>query len=115
MLNMFRSCLYLAAVCLALTACVVEQPVPVPAGPSKYDRAFNAALGGVQDAGVTISYADPASGVIRGSRDGIPVTVNVSRQGDGSVQVRFDAQDPMKKDPQLPTRFSQAYDRRMGR
>src|SRR6516164_1946625 len=112
--NTLRAWIGMLVGCLLLAACVVEQPVPVPAGPSKYDRAFNAALGGVQDAGVTISYADPASGVIRGSRDGIPVTVNVSRQGVGSEMVRIDGQYSMKNGPQLPTRFSQSSSRSMG-
>ena len=109
--NSLRAWIGMLVGCLLLAACVVEQPVPVPAGPSKYDRAFNAALGGVQDAGATISYADPASGQIRAAnKDGVPVTVNVMRQGDGSVQVRLDT-----KDSQLGQRFSQAYERRMGR
>ena len=111
-----RTCISLmAATSLLLAACVVEQPVPVPAGPSKYDRAWNAALGGVQDAGVKISSAEPGNGTIRGTKDGIAVTVVVSRQPDGSVQVRFDSKGPTENDPKLPERFSQAYERRMGR
>ena len=100
---------------LVVSACVAYVPAPAPATPSKYDQAWNAALGGVQDAGVTLKQADPASGLIRGSKDGIDVTVTVLRQGDGSVQVRFDSKGQTANDPKLPERFQQAYNRRMGR
>lgn len=96
-----------------LAACTVYQPYP--AGPSKYDRAWHAALGGVQDAGITLRQADPASGLIRGDKAGIEVTVSVLRQADGSVQVRYDSRGATQNDPQLGERFSQAYERRMGR
>lgn len=97
-----------------LGGCVVYQPVPAP-GPSNFDRAWSAALGGAQDAGVQVTSADPATGIIRGTRDGIDVTVVVARQGDGSVRVQFDAKGPTQRDPGLSNRFSQAYERRMGR
>jgi hypothetical protein len=100
--------------CVQLAGCVVYQPVPV-AGPSNFDNAWNAALGGAQDAGVQVTSADPATGLIRGTKDGIDVTVVVARQGDGSVRVQFDAKGPTQRDPGLSNRFSQAYDRRMGR
>lgn len=99
-----------------LAGCVVYQPVAVPpAGPSAFDRAWNAALGGVQDAGVQVASADPATGLIRGGRDGIDVTVVVARQADGSVRVQFNATGATQRDPGLSSRFSEAYDRRMGR
>jgi len=103
--------------CVALAGCVVYEPVPayVVAGPSTFDRAWNAALGGVQDAGVPVTSADPATGLIRGAKDGIDVTVVVARQADGSVRVQFDASGATQRDPGLSDRFSQAYDRRMGR
>jgi hypothetical protein len=97
-----------------LAGCVAYQPVTVP-GPANFDRAWNAALGGAQDAGVQVTSADPATGLIRGTKDGIDVTVVVARQGDGSVRVQFDAKGPTQRDPGLSNRFSQAYDRRMGR
>lgn len=99
---------------LLLAGCVAYAPVPAP-GPSNYDRAWSAALGGAQDAGVQVSSADPATGLIRGSKDGIGVTVAVARQADGSVRVQFDATGPSQRDPGLGNRFSQAYERRMGR
>lgn len=101
---------------LPLAGCVVYEPVPAyPAGASNFDRAWSAALGGVQDAGVQVTSAEPATGLIRGAKDGIDVTVVVARQADGSVRVQFDAKGATQRDPGLSNRFSQAYDRRMGR
>jgi hypothetical protein len=82
---------------------------------STFDRAWNAALGGVQDAGVQLTSSDRAIGLIRGTKDGIDVTVSVVRQADGSVRVQFESKGPTERDPGLANRFSQAYDRRMGR
>jgi len=99
-----------------LAGCVVYEPVPgYYTGGSNFDRAWNAALGGVQDAGVQVTSADPAGGLIRGTKDGIDVIVTVARQADGSVRVQFDAKGPTQQDPGLGDRFSRAYDRRMGR
>jgi hypothetical protein len=99
-----------------LAGCVVYEPVPAYyAGGSNFDRAWSAALGGVQDAGVQVTSADPASGLIRGTRGEIGVIVTVARQPDGSVRVQFDAKGPTQQDPGLGDRFSRAYDRRMGR
>ena len=96
--------------------CVVYEPYPgYYAGRTNYDRAWNAALGAVQDAGIRLDSADPNSGLIRGEKDGIGVLVTVARQGDGSVRVQFDAKGPTQQDPGLADRFSQAYERRMGR
>ncbi|RPJ47887.1 MAG: hypothetical protein EHM16_04385 [Betaproteobacteria bacterium] len=111
---MFRIfCLMLA---LGLGGCVVYEPVPAyPSVPSNFDRAWNAALGAVQDAGVQVTSSDPATGLIRGNTNGIEVTVAVVRQADRSVRVQFDARGATGRDPDLGSRFSQAYDRRMGR
>jgi hypothetical protein len=101
----------LAAVCL--NGCVVYEPVPAyPAGPSNFDRAWQAAMGGAQDAGVQITSAEPSTGVIRGTKDGSDVSVVVARQANGSVRVQFDSNS---KDAGLADRFSRAYERRMGR
>ena len=98
----------------SLGGCVVYEPYPgYYAGGSNFDAAWNAALGGVQDAGVQVSSADPATGLIRGSANGGEVVVAVSRQVDGSVRVNFDAKGPAQRE--LADRFSRAYDRRMGR
>ncbi len=94
-------------------SCVAYAPAPYYS--SNYERAWNAALGGVQDAGVTITQAEPENGFIRGTRSGIDVTVKVVRQADGSVRVQLDTRGDNRNDPQLADRFSQAYERRMGR
>ncbi|HXZ52310.1 MAG TPA: hypothetical protein VEH51_09940 [Burkholderiales bacterium] len=104
----------LALQSLTLSGCVVYGPYPATQ-PANFDHAWHAALGGVQDAGVQVTAADPATGLIRGTKDGIDVTVVVARQPDGSVRVQFDAKGPTQRDPGLSQRFSQAYDRRMGR
>jgi len=109
-------CTIVAAVLagVLLAGCVAYEPMYYPGG-SNFDRAWNAALGGTQDAGVQVASAEPATGLIRGTKDGIDVIVTVARQGDGSVRVQFDAKGPTQKDPGLADRFSRAYDRRMGR
>src|SRR6185436_15291426 len=100
----------------ALAGCVAYQPYPgYYAGGSNFDRAWSAALGGAQDAGVRVVSAEPAGGLIRGTKDGIDVLVTVMRQADGSVRVEFDARGLAQQDPGLADRFSRAYDRRMGR
>jgi len=114
MIRWLRLALASAIVGVLLAGCVVYEPYPYPGG-SNFDRAWSAALGGAQDAGVTVSSAEPSSGMIRGSKDGIDVFVGVVRQADGSVRVQFDAKGPTQNDPGLADRFSRAYDRRMGR
>ena len=89
---------------------------PYPPGPSNYERSWNAAIGGMQDAGINITSTDPQMGVIRGTtRDGINATVTVSRMADGRTEKRFDSSGPTSRDPGLADRYSQAYERRMGR
>ncbi len=100
---------------ILIAGCVVYEPVPAYTSAPAFDRAWNAALGGVQDAGVQVTLADPPTGLIRGTKDGIEVTVTVARQADGSVRVQFDATGATQQDPGLSNRFSQAYNRRMGR
>ena len=104
-----------------LAGCAEPEPAPPPPPKPVYvpqpvfDRAWNAALGAVQDAGVKLSSAVRETGLIKGTRDGMDVTVSVMRQANGGVRVQFDAKGPTEKDPGLADRFSKAYDRRMGR
>ena len=98
-----------------LTSCVVYEPVAVAPSPSTFDRAYSAALGGLQDAGVQVTSADPTTGLIRGVRDGINASVAVTRQADGTVRVQLDTSGQTERDPDLHARFTQAYNRRMGR
>jgi hypothetical protein len=102
--------------CSVLAGCVVYEPVPAyyPA-PSTFDRAFNAALGATQDAGVIVTSSDPTTGVIRGTKDGIDVSVSVVREPGGGSRVQLDTRGPSERDPGLHGRFTQAYERRMGR
>jgi hypothetical protein len=100
---------------MGLGGCVVYEPVAVAPSPSTYDRAYSAALGGMQDAGVQVTSADPATGLIRGVRDGINASVAVTRQADGTVRVQLDTSGQTERDPDLHARFTQAYNRRMGR
>lgn len=109
-----RTCIMMLLAAVLTAACVAYAPAPYYPG-SNYDRAWNAALGGVQDAGVTVLQAEPENGLIRGIKNNIDVTVNVARQADGSVRVQFNRTGDKHGDPQLADRFSQAYDRRMGR
>lgn len=107
----FVSCV----ICAPLAGCVVYEPYPGYYVAPNFERAWSAALGGAQDAGVQVTSADRDSGLIRGAKDGIDVVVAVARQADGSVRVKFDATGPTQNDPGLGQRFSRAYDQRMGR
>lgn len=115
---------YVWMVCIALLAgCVAYEPVPVyyppvpppaPAPAQTYDRAWNAALGALEDAGVRVATADPATGVIRGTKDQTDLHVTVARQRDGTIQVEIEAKRPQGRDAGLASRISAAYQRRMG-
>ena len=106
-----------AAIVAAMPGCVVYE---TPSGyyvntyPATFDRAWDASLGALQDVGVQVLSADRASGVARGSKGPVDVTVSVLRQADGTTRVQFDAKGS-QNDPGLAQRFSSAYDRRMGR
>ena len=100
----------------ALVAGCVAYPAPYYAypGPITYDRAWNAALGALDDVGVRLLSVDRDAGVARGSKDGIDVLLSVQRQADGTTRVQLDAPSS-QRDPGLAQRFSSAYERRMGR
>lgn len=115
MFRVSRSVLAFALGSALLTGCVVYEPYPGYYYSSTYDRAWNAALGAVQDAGVQVTSAEPGSGFIRGTKEGINVTVSVMRQADGRTRVQFDTKGPTERDPGLANRLSEAYERRMGR
>ena len=108
---------------VTLAGCVAYEPVPVyyPPAPTSaprpaptYDRAWNAALGALEDTGVRVASADPATGVIRGAKDQTDLFVTVGRQADGTVQVEIEAKRPEGRDAGLARRISEAYQRRMG-
>jgi hypothetical protein len=116
MLRVLRVVFVFGLGCAFLPGCVVYEPYPGAYGaPSTYDRAWSAALGAVQDAGVQVTSMEPSTGQIRGVKDGINVNVSVLRQADGRTRVQFDSTGPTERDPGLSNRFSEAYERRMGR
>ena len=116
MLRIAYACL-LASFVVAVPGCVVYE---TPSGyyvntyPSTFDRAWDAALGALNDVGVRVTSADRGAGIARGTKDGVDVNVSVMRQADGTTRVQFDAR-ASQNDPGLAQRFSSAYDRRMGR
>jgi hypothetical protein len=101
--------------CLLASGCVVYEPVPAYYSQSTYDRAWNAALGAMQDAGVQMTSAEPSTGSIRGTKDGMDVSAFVVRQADARIRVQFDVKGPAGRDPGLAARLSENYERRMGR
>jgi hypothetical protein len=118
---MFRtlSVAFISAACFALlTGCVVYEPVPAyypaPTPAQTFDRAWNAALGALQDTGVRVTSADPATGVIRGTKDQSELFVTVVRQADGTLRVEVEAKSPKGQETGFAKRVSEAYQRRMG-
>lgn len=101
---------------VALSGCVAYYPTPVPApGPSTFDRSFDAALNAAADSGVNVTSADRTAGRIVGNKAGAPVTIDLTRQGDGSVRIAFDAPTSKQSNPTLAEQLNNAYQRRMGR
>jgi hypothetical protein len=88
---------------------------PVPAGPSSFDRAWDAAQSAATDAGVQVTGADRSTGRISGSKAGAAVSISVQSLADGRVQVAFDAPNSRETNPTLNERWLAAYNRRMGR
>ncbi|MFZ3323938.1 MAG: hypothetical protein WA190_16315 [Usitatibacter sp.] len=105
------------AMCLAagLGACVAYPypPYGYPApGPAPYERAWNNAMGAMNDQGVNITNADRAGGLIEGNRGNIRVTARLISQADGAVRVEFNTGGALSEDPGLPERISRSYDAR---
>ena len=108
--------LAVVAALLALSACVVYEPVYTTGGtPQTYERAWNAAVGSYQDQGVSITAQDRSNGVIEGRKGAITVKSRVVTQADGKVRVEMNTGGALSEDPGLPERMSRAYDARMGR
>ncbi len=109
--------LILIVVLTALVAgCVVYEPVPAPSSyGSSYDRVWNSALGAAEDAGVRVTSADRTTGTIRGVTSSSDVTISVISQADGRTRVEFSSKGPKGADAGLNERFTDFYNRRMGR
>jgi hypothetical protein len=114
MLRIVRRAAAVVLMSLPVAGCVYA-PYPGYYYATNYDRAWSAAAGAVRDAGVQVASEDFGSGMISGTKDGINVVVSVTRLADGRVRVQFDSKGPTDRDPGLAERFSQAYERRMGR
>ena len=102
---------------LAPAGCVVA-PYPVETGystPASFDRSWAAALGALQDSGLTITSQDRATGTAVGSRPNADIVARVSQQADGSVRVEFTSRRANNNDPGLIQRVTAAYHQRMGR
>jgi hypothetical protein len=104
------------ATALLIGGCVAyPYGYPVAAGPSTFDRSWDAALGAAADAGVQVTSADRPSGRITGSKADVAVTIGVMTQADGSVKVSFEAPTSTETNPSLNDRWLSNYHRRMGR
>lgn len=101
----------LALFVVTLSACAGYAPEEV----STVDRAWSAALGALDEVGVQVTTSDRPSGQIRGTRNGNPVAVSVLPLPDGRTRVQFEAKEAKARDPELPGRFLEAYERRMDR
>ena len=110
----FVSRTIIALAALLLAACVAYEPVPYPT-PSGFDRAWSAAVGALQDQGVTVTEQDRNTGTVRGFRGTVAVVASVRAQADGRTRVEFNATGPAGSDAGLAERISASYDRRMGR
>lgn len=108
------------AAALALPGCYPYPYYPpgavsTSAVPASIEKSWQAARGAAYDEGVTITFEDRASGVVRGTRGPFDVTINVTPQADGSVRVSFSTTGPTAQDPGLQERLTRAYNLRMGR
>jgi hypothetical protein len=105
-----------AVLCLSLLGgCAYYPPygTPVQAGPSTYERAFDAALGAMLDQGLAVSAQDRAGGSLSGTRGGVTITANVRPQADGTTRVEFNTRGA--PDDGLMQRVLNSYNQRMGR
>lgn len=98
-------------VVLGFAGCAAYEPVPV----DPMRAPWQAAMGAIGDAGLTLASADQATGVIRGTRGAVEGIITVRMRSDGRVGVEIAARDPQQQDPSLVQRLTDAYQRRMGR
>lgn len=93
-------------------------PAPVATGPTlqqRFDQSWSAAMGAMADQGLKIDEQDRGAGVIRGSRGGIVITAEVRTRADGRIEVEFSQSGETSNGPDLMSRVSKSYHRRMGR
>jgi hypothetical protein len=105
---------------LALSGCVVYEPVPSmtpvqTTRPASFDRSWSAAQQAAQDVEIQITTADRNIGLILGRKNSAEVAINLMPQADGSIRIKFDVKNLSPQDQGLAERYSHAYERRMGR
>ncbi len=109
----------IALTAVSITGCTYYQATPggvyTTTSASKFDRSWSAAVGALSDQGVRITSQDRGAGIVRGTRNGIEVTGDVSTQADASVRVQFNTSGATANDPTLIDRVTQSYNGRMGR
>ncbi len=99
-----------------LGGCVVAPyGTPVPASPSTFDRAFDAATAAMTGQGLALRTVDRGSGVIVGSSGALTLTASVRPQADGTTRVEFNQSGAAAQDSNLVNRVVADYNRRMGR
>jgi hypothetical protein len=101
----------LSALVLSLAGCVAYTAVPV----DPMQQPWQAAIGAIADAGLTLVTADQATGTVRGTKGSVEGIISVRMRNDGRVGVEINSRDPDHKDPGLTQRLTEAYNRRMGR
>jgi hypothetical protein len=106
-MNLLHRVAFVFLLALGLAACVAYEPVPA----DPMAAPWSAAIGAVEDAGLTLVTADRNTGTIRGTRGATEGTILVRMRSDGRVGVEINA----KGDPGLTQRLTDAYNRRMGR
>jgi hypothetical protein len=79
------------------------------------ERVLRDVVATLRDLEYTIAKADPALGVVSGTRQQVRITVTVSPRGSGQLAVRANAQDHMApvEDPEAYQRFFAALQRAM--
>ena len=105
-----RRVLGFAALAL-LTACSTAPLGVVNDSQLSYDRTFNTALAAVAEQKMIVEVQDRRFGQIVGTLNGDKVTVAMSPQLDGAIQVRFAQQG--SSDPELLKRVIASYNARM--
>jgi len=108
----------LLLVALVLGGCYYPYPAPVATGPTlqqRFDQSWSATMGAMTDQGLRIEEQDRGAGVIRGSRNGIVITAEVRTGADERIEVEFSQSGATTNDPDLMSRVSKSYHRRMGR
>jgi hypothetical protein len=93
-------------------------PTPVATGPTlqqRFDQAWSAAMGAMGDQGLRIDEQDRGAGVIRASRSGIVITATLRTRADERIEVKFSQSGATGNDPDLMSRVTKSYHRRMGR